>query len=119
MSSQPPETLEKLWHTLGLDSLPADAGSAENLGGTRVPDWDEVTLRHAPVASAPAKQRGDLARLSMKPPLGDVPAAEPRRQAGCGGGCTTRPKNRSMQRTTAVSPSMSVGFVTYALACSW
>ena len=34
------------------------------------------------------------------------------------GSCTTRPKKRSMQRTTVVNSSKSDGFVTYALACS-
>ena len=71
-----PDTLDQLWQSLGLDSLPPDAGSAENLGGTRVPDWDEVTLRHVTVASVPTEERVDLARLSMKPPVGEIPVPE-------------------------------------------
>ena len=70
-----PDTLDTLWKTLGLDSLPADAGSAENLGSTRVPDWDEVTLRRDEGASPPA-ERTDLARLTLKPPPGETPAPE-------------------------------------------
>ncbi len=71
-----PDTMDRLWQSLGLDSLPPDAGSAENLGGTRVPDWDEVTLRHVTVASVPTEERVDLARLTLKPPAGQVPAPE-------------------------------------------
>ena len=71
MSSQN-ATLEQLWQTLGLDSLPPDAGSAEALGDTRVPDWDKATLRHDPVTSAPpTTERIDLPRISLTPPIGE------------------------------------------------
>lgn len=71
MSSQN-ATLEQLWQTLGLDSLPPDAGSAEALGDTRVPDWDKATLRHEPVTSAPpTTERIDLPRISLTPPIGE------------------------------------------------
>lgn len=48
-------TFDQLWKTLGLDSLPPDAGSPEDLGSTRVPDWEAATLRHEEVAAAPRR----------------------------------------------------------------
>ena len=66
-------TLDQLWQTLGLDSLPPDAGSAENLGSTRVPDWDERTAPNGPrVALPPLTERIDLPRISMLPPAVDA-----------------------------------------------
>lgn len=74
----PTSTLEQLWQTLGLDSLPPDAGSAEDLGSTRVPDWDQATFRHdAPGASAPpVTERIDLPRISLTPPTEDATEKE-------------------------------------------
>ena len=70
--SGPTPTLEQLWQTLGLDSLPHDAGSAEDLDSTRVPDWDQATLRQDPVTAAtPTTERMDLPRISLTPPNGD------------------------------------------------
>ncbi|HEY1087524.1 MAG TPA: protein kinase, partial [Archangium sp.] len=66
------DTLELLWRSLGLDSLPPDAGSAESLGSTRVPDWEENTLRHT-LSGPPVTERVDLPRISLTPPnLGEV-----------------------------------------------
>jgi eukaryotic-like serine/threonine-protein kinase len=62
-------TLDQLWQTLGLDSLPPDAGSAENLGSTRVPDWEQATLRHVAVSTPPTTtERIDLPKISVLPP---------------------------------------------------
>ena len=59
-------TLDQLWKTLGFDSLPADAGSTEDLGSTRVPDWEEATVRHEEVpAPAVNTERIDLPRISL------------------------------------------------------
>ncbi len=67
-------TLDQLWLTLGLDSLPPDAGSAENLGCTRVPDWEEATLPQGkPREANPATERIDLPQISLQPPTGDTP----------------------------------------------
>ncbi len=71
-STSSTSTLEQLWQTLGLDSLPADAGSAENLASTRLPDREEATLPPAPViAEPPSTERIDLPRISLSPPNSD------------------------------------------------
>lgn len=64
MSGSSSNTLDQLWQSLGLDSLPLDAGSAEHLGNTRVPDWEEATIRHTETKAAPPTERLDLPRLS-------------------------------------------------------
>jgi|APLak6261675434_1056106.scaffolds.fasta_scaffold00358_8 serine/threonine-protein kinase len=62
-------TLNQLWNSLGLDSLPADAGTAVGLDSTRMRDWDEATLRSGESSLPPVEQeRGDLPRLSLTPP---------------------------------------------------
>jgi len=70
--SGPTPTLEQLWKTLGLDSLPPDAGSAADLSSTRVPDWDQATLRSEQVAAPPPTERIDLPRISLTPPTTDA-----------------------------------------------
>ena len=62
-------TLNQLWNSLGLDSLPADAGTAVGLDSTRVRDWEEATIRSGE-ASLPVvdTEREDLPRLSLTPP---------------------------------------------------
>lgn len=70
MSSQS-GTLDQLWNSLGLDSLPADAGTAVDLDATRVPDWEQATLRPDPVTQPPVSaERPDLPRISLTPPGG-------------------------------------------------
>ena len=70
MSSQS-GTLDQLWNSLGLDSLPADAGTAVDLDATRVPDWEQATLRPDPVTQPPlSAERPDLPRISLTPPGG-------------------------------------------------
>ena len=65
MSSQS-GTLDQLWNSLGLDSLPADAGTAVDLDATRVPDWEQATLRPDPVTQPPVSaERPDLPRPEM------------------------------------------------------
>lgn len=64
-----PATLNQLWATLGLDSLPADAGTAIGLDSTRVRDWDEATIRSGEASLPPVEvERGDLPKLSLTPP---------------------------------------------------
>ncbi len=64
-----PATLNQLWSTLGLDSLPADAGTAIGLDSTRVRDWEEATIRSAESSLPPVEvERDDLPRLSLTPP---------------------------------------------------
>ncbi|MFO0599568.1 MAG: serine/threonine-protein kinase [Myxococcaceae bacterium] len=67
-------TLDELWQSLGLDSLPPDAGTALDLHQTRLRDWDEATLRSGEHEVAP-DEREDLPRLSLSPP-GDRPHAD-------------------------------------------
>lgn len=65
-------TLDRLWKTLGLDSLPPDAGSAESLGSTRRGDWHDATVKAA--RADVATERVDLPRISLTPPHGpDAP----------------------------------------------
>ncbi len=67
-----PPTLDQLWKSLGFDSLPFNAGSAEHLDSTRGPDWDEVTLRHVQTRAAPPTTlRIDLPKISLLPPVAD------------------------------------------------
>ncbi len=63
-----PNTLDALWTKLGLDSLPADAGAAEDLRATRSRDWEAETVRAEPVDALPATERLDLPRISITPP---------------------------------------------------
>src|SRR4051812_46231698 len=73
MSGHSSSTLEQLWQTLGLDSLPPDAGSAENLGSTRVPDWEESTLPQVTLSTPPTTtERIDLPKISVLPPTSDA-----------------------------------------------
>lgn len=69
-------TLEQLWQSLGLDSLPPDAGTAIDLDATRVPDWEQATVRHEQVSAPPLSttERVDLPRISLTPPVSDVEA---------------------------------------------
>lgn len=71
--SPPADTLSRLWATLGLDSLPADAGTAESLAETRVPDWEQATLRQDLASSPPVTERVDLPRITLSPPDLDGP----------------------------------------------
>jgi serine/threonine-protein kinase len=71
------DTLEQLWGRLGLDSLPADAGTAVDLDMTRTRNWDEATLRTD--HSAPPPERGDLPHISLTPPAGDTSPENPRK----------------------------------------
>lgn len=64
------DTLEQLWSSLGLDSLPADAGTAVGLDETRTRDWDEATLRAD--LSGPVTERTDLPSLSLTPPASEL-----------------------------------------------
>lgn len=74
MSSE--STLDDLWKSLGLDSLPPDTGAANTLDQTRVRDWEESTIRSGE-HPAGAAQREDLPRLSLTPPMtSDAPVAE-------------------------------------------
>ncbi len=70
------DTLEHLWGKLGLDSLPADAGTAMDLDVTRTRNWDEATLRTD--ASEPPPERIDLPHISLSPPAGEA-VADPRK----------------------------------------
>ena len=69
-------TLEQLWQSLGLDSLPPDAGTAIDLDATRVPDWEQATVRHEQVSAPPitTTERIDLPRISLTPPVDDSEA---------------------------------------------
>lgn len=58
-------TLDLLWEKLGLDSLPGDVGSAEDLRSTRQVDWNVETLK---VARENPTERLDLPRISITPP---------------------------------------------------
>lgn len=67
------DTLEELWGRLGLDELPPDAGSEEDLRATRTRDWDEATVRSGELRSpegldGPVTERTDLPRVSITPP---------------------------------------------------
>lgn len=66
------DTLEQLWGRLGLDSLPADAGTALDLDVTRTRNWDEATLRSGE-HSTPPPERGDLPHISLTPPASEAP----------------------------------------------
>ena len=70
-------TLDDLWKSLGLDSLPPDAGTAVDLNQTRLRDWEEATVRSGEHA-LPTEERSELPTLSLKPPNldGDAPTAE-------------------------------------------
>jgi serine/threonine-protein kinase len=59
-------TLDALWKTLGLDSLPGDVGSATDLRATHGVDWAAATLR---VTRDTPTERVDLPRISTRPPL--------------------------------------------------
>lgn len=63
-------TLDRLWQTLGLDELPADAGSAESLGSTRRGDWNDATVPASSKTELTAvpTERVDLPRISLTPP---------------------------------------------------
>ncbi len=69
-------TLDQLWQSLGLDSLPPDAGTAIDLDATRVPDWEQATVRPEQVSAPPLSttERIDLPRISLTPPVGDLEA---------------------------------------------
>ena len=58
-------TLDRLWKTLGLDSLPPDTGSKEDLGSTRIPDWEVATVRHEVLTVPPTTERIDLPKISQ------------------------------------------------------
>lgn len=62
-------TLDQLWHSLGLDSLPPDAGTAHELDGTRRRDWDDSTLRSGEHQAPLPEARTDLPSLSFAPPV--------------------------------------------------
>lgn len=64
-------TLDDLWKSLGLDSLPPDAGTAVDLHQTRLPDWEVDTLRSGEHDDPTAPPREDLPRLSLSPPARD------------------------------------------------
>ena len=67
------DTLEHLWLKLGLDSLPADAGTPVELESTRTRDWEDATLKHD--VRAPPSERDDLPRISLTPPAVAADAA--------------------------------------------
>ncbi len=64
-------TLDRLWNDLGLDELPADAGTAESLDATRRGDWQDATMRGAGGIEASATERVDLPRITLTPPMMD------------------------------------------------
>ncbi len=64
-------TLDKLWKTLGLDSLPPDAGTAESLAATRRADQSAPSLR---ASDGMITERTDLPRISLTPPHSGVDA---------------------------------------------
>ena len=74
-------TLDQLWQTLGLDSLPPDAGTAANLNATRTRNWEAETVKNPRVEGAPRTERLDLPRISIAPPAldGDAATADPRK----------------------------------------
>lgn len=64
-------TLDDLWKSLGLDSLPPDAGTAADLQQTRLRDWEVDTLRSGEHEDPTAQARQDLPKLSLSPPAKD------------------------------------------------
>ncbi len=60
-------TLDQLWQSLGLDSLPPDAGTAHGLSETRRAEWGDATLRRPATPPHPT-ERHDLPRLSSASP---------------------------------------------------
>ncbi|MBL8909259.1 MAG: serine/threonine protein kinase [Archangium sp.] len=64
-------TLDDLWKSLGLDSLPPDAGTAADLNQTRLRDWEVDTLRSGEHEDPTAPRRDDLPKLSLSPPAKD------------------------------------------------
>ncbi len=59
-------TLDELWVTLGLDSLPGDAGSPTDLRATHGVAWSAATLR---ITRDTPTERVDLPRISNQPPV--------------------------------------------------
>jgi eukaryotic-like serine/threonine-protein kinase len=74
MAASPPTTLDQLWKTLGLDSLPGDAGTAVGLDSTRVRDWAQATIPGSP-RRFDQTERVDLPRLTLTPPRVGTDAA--------------------------------------------
>lgn len=71
------DTLDQLWKTLGLDSLPADAGTAMGLDSTRMRDWEQATHQSGGRLTPALPERDDLPRLSLTPPAPLEEAGDP------------------------------------------
>lgn len=107
----PEKTLDALWTKLGLDSLPGDAGAAEDLRATRGVNWEATTVRMT--REVPA-QRADLPRISSAPP-GPAPETDAPRDdlvvvglLGEGGmGRVLLSRQRSLGRDVAVKVARS------------
>jgi eukaryotic-like serine/threonine-protein kinase len=110
------QTLDLLWRTLGLDSLPADAGTAVDLNATRARDWQEETVKNPKAEEATFTERTDLPRISIAPPAIDSnkPTEEIRRDLsvvgllGEGGmGRVLLARQQSLARDVAVKVTRS------------